>query len=198
MVPDQYAAQRARVRHTLERLPDLAASDTPLLVLAHVLCPHPPFVFAADGSRPALPIPPENFFTDGVFTRSREEYAAGYGAQLAFLNARLEAAIDRILREARRPTIIVLQGDHGPGAGWAPNDVGATDLRERFAILNAYRFPDGDQPRLHPDITPVNTFRVILNRVGGADLPLLEDRSFYATWKEPYAFVDVTARVTGR
>ena len=33
---------------------------------------------------------------------------------------------------------------------------------------------------LYPSISPVNTFRVVLNSYFGENLPLLEDKSYYA------------------
>ncbi len=59
-------------------------------------------------------------------------------------------------------------------------------------ILNAYHLPGGGGGALYPEITPVNTFRVILNAYLGDSSPLLEDRSFYSTWPHPYDFRDVT------
>jgi len=52
--------------------------------------------------------------------------------------------------------------------------------------------------RRHPydDITPVDTFRVILDQFFDAELPLLPDQSFFSTWSAPYRFVDVTDRAS--
>jgi hypothetical protein len=61
-----------------------------------------------------------------------------------------------------------------------------------MTILNAYYFPDKQYQGLHDRITPVNSFRVVLNTFFGAQIPLLEDRSFFSTWAEPYQFIDVT------
>ena len=36
---------------------------------------------------------------------------------------------------------------------------------------------------------------VILNHYFGADLPLLEDTSFFSTWERPYEFMDVSDRI---
>jgi hypothetical protein len=198
LVPDQFALHRARVEWALDHVPGLAAADEPLFVLMHVLCPHPPFVFAADGGRPPLDSPARRFFIDGEDSGPRDAYVAGYAGQLAFLNRRLVTIIDRLLAVARRPVVIVIQGDHGPGRAWAPDDGARTDVRERFAILNAYRFPEGGAADLYPSITPVNTFRVVLNRLFDVRLQRLPDRSFYAPWSAPYRFTDVTDRVTGR
>jgi hypothetical protein len=61
--------------------------------------------------------------------------------------------------------------------------------------LSAYYFPGKKYNGLHDGISPVNSFRVVLNSFFGANLPLLPDRSFYSTWSEPYRFIDVTETV---
>jgi hypothetical protein len=48
---------------------------------------------------------------------------------------------------------------------------------------------------LYPGISPVNTFRVILNTYFSAALPLLDDRSYFSRMTRPYDFIDVTERV---
>jgi hypothetical protein len=56
-------------------------------------------------------------------------------------------------------------------------------------ILNAYFFP-GKQAKdlLYPTISPVNTFRVVLNSYFGERLPLLDDKSYYAPSEETEAY----------
>jgi hypothetical protein len=41
----------------------------------------------------------------------------------------------------------------------------------------------------------VNSFRVIMNYLSDAHLPLLEDRSFFSTFIAPYRFREVTEAV---
>ena len=74
-------------------------------------------------------------------------------------------------------------------------DVHNTDLKERMSILNAYYFPGQKYEGLYGRISPVNSFRVVLNSYFGAKLRLLPDRSFFSTWPEPYQFIDVTEAV---
>lgn len=194
VLPDQFDAHRARIRFILDRLPAQAAAPGPLFVLAHVMCPHPPFVFEADGSRPAVvPTGPYGFFNDGANSRPRASYVDGYRKQVAFVNQRVDAAVAAIL--ARAPSsIIIVQGDHGPGSMWDMLDAERTNVRERFSILNAYYFPDRDYREIYDTISPVNSFRVVLNHHFGTTLPLLEDRSYFATWDALSRFTDVTDR----
>ena len=68
-------------------------------------------------------------------------------------------------------------------------------IDERMGILNAYYFPDQDYSKLYKGITPVNTFRIILNKYFGTDLDLLEDRSYFSLLSKPYELVDVTEQI---
>jgi len=108
---------------------------------------------------------------------------------VTFLNSRLKAALDRILADSERPPVILVQGDHGPGSGLNMTEMEKTDVRERYSILNAYYLP-GDAPpsQLYESISPVNTFRVVLNRYLGTKYPLLKDESYYTPFLSPYEF----------
>ena len=104
------------------------------------------------------------------------------------------AAIDRLLVRSTEPAIIIVQADHGPDAEMDPNwRINNTNLSERMSIFNAYYFNDQDYSTLYEGITPVNTFRVVLNKYFGAGLELLVDRVYFSTWNAPYSFTDVTA-----
>jgi hypothetical protein len=62
-------------------------------------------------------------------------------------------------------------------------------------ILNAYYLPGGKSAGLYPTISPVNSFRYVLNHYFGTKFPLLPDTCYYSTYQRPYRFEDVTARV---
>jgi hypothetical protein len=68
-------------------------------------------------------------------------------------------------------------------------------LKAQFKILNAYYLPNGGEKYLYDSISPVNTFRVIINAYFGEHLELLPDRSYYSNYIMPYNFVDVTDKV---
>lgn len=200
-----YALDRlASLRHS-KTSPGREASldrETPLFVFAHILAPHPPFVWDENG---AAVNPPRPFISvDGPHSMDaagREEYRRHYRGQLAHLNTRVLAAVDGILAHSRRRPVIIIQGDHGPGMGlrWDSSQPG--DTWERLSILNALYLPDDYlpknsnenpyKPNLYEKISPVNTFRMVFNRYFGATYPLLEDRSYYSPWQQPYAFVEI-------
>ena len=194
-VQDQHGAHRERILYTFDHLPGSSRLDRPVFVFAHILAPHPPFVFGRQGEE----IGSESRFTlwDGARiigedALTREEYVARYTDQLLFINSKVSEAVEAILSESSRPAIIILQADHGPRL--FPEWEGAenTSLRERFSILNAYYLPNGDGVQLYDSITPVNTFRVLFNHYFGTEFELLEDENYFSTSDRPYAFVNVT------
>jgi len=187
---------RAQVLFTLDRLGDLAARPGPKFVFAHVISPHPPFVFDADGE-PTGNDRPLNFFDGSHYlaTASQSDYIDRYRAQAAFIGDRVLRAIDEILSASTRDPVIVLQADHGPGAFLDQESLEGTDLDERLSILNAYRLPEGGDRALYPGITPVNSFRLILHHYFGVANELVGDRSHFSTDTRPFDFHDVTARL---
>ncbi len=194
-----YDGHRDRFTFILDNLEGFAEKQEPHFVFAHVVCPHPPFVIDAQGNRiyPARPYSSadaSDFFARGGTT---DEYLAGYREQLEYLNRRLMEVIPAIIKQSRRPVVILLQSDHGPGSRFDWYDYRSSYLVERFGILNAYYFHDGDYDQLYPSISPVNSFRVVKNRYFNTHLSLLEDRSIFVSWyeqdrKEDY-FVDITS-----
>jgi hypothetical protein len=191
--------RRARILASLENLPKACAgTGKPVFVYAHILCPHPPFLFGANGEHLN---PPYLYHCGGGEWRkievpgghSRLALRKGYVGQLQYLNRRMCEVVDAIKRQSSRPAVIIIQADHGtrsldftePGA-----------MKERMSILNAYLFPDGDYEALYEGITPVNSFRVVLNKFFGAALPMLPDRSYYSEATSPYRLEDVTERAT--
>jgi hypothetical protein len=171
---------RRRVLHTLDHLADATEIDAPTLVFAHINAPHDPYVFGADGQ----PVASQYGYTN-------DQFVEAYREQAAFVSRRAQQAIEEILDKSPEPPIIIVQSDHG--ACFGPYE---QNLADRMAILNAYHFPNQAYEDLYPTITPVNTFRIVLNRFFGMDYDLLDDRSYYSSSESPYDFVDVTKVVS--
>ena len=109
--------------------------------------------------------------------------------------------MSEILDRSSTPPIIVIQSDEGPypnrlraeGDDFDWRTATAAEVREKTGILNAYFLPGSGRGRLYPEITPVNSFRVVLNEYFGADLPLLPDRTIgHASDGHPYDMFDLT------
>jgi hypothetical protein len=192
----QYNLHRERIMFTLANLPDVAKMEQATFTFVHLLAPHPPFVFNAKGE----PVQPDRQFTifdgsDYTDIAGRQEYIDNYREQLIYISEQVILTVDQILSNSPEPPIIILQGDHGPGAMLDWNDIENTYLPERMAILNAYYFPDQDYGSLYPHITPVNTFRVIFNQYFQVDINTLDDQIYFSTLEKPFLLIDVTDRV---
>ena len=191
-----YDYHREMVRYTLDKLPSIAEEPGPKFVFAHILLPHPPFSFKEDGS-PNNPDEPFSINDASDFDGTVSEYIHGYGEQLKFADSVIPGVIQGILDNSTRPVVIVLQGDHGGGAYLDYDSVDANGcFMERFSILNSYYFSPGQGreeaiSQLTPDITPVNSFRVILNAYLGTDLELLPSRNYYSTTANAFNLIDV-------
>ncbi len=194
-----YARHRRRILYTLDHLADPPKSSAPVFAFVHLVCPHPPFVFRSDGRhiqpRYGYLINDGNHWRGQSEVNSVEMYRALYAEQVAFLNTRLKKVINALLSLSRRPAIILLQADHGPGSSLHWGSIDKSDVVERLTILSAYYFPNKRYDSLHESISPVNTFRVVFNRYFQSKYPLLEDKSFFSLWLKPYKFTDVTLKV---
>ncbi|MDP8213554.1 MAG: hypothetical protein P9M10_00015 [Candidatus Euphemobacter frigidus] len=185
----QHRLHRERIIHALENLPEIARDPGPLFVFAHILAPHPPFVFNEKGN----PIQLTDYYITGDAAGFRrrmgitiKEYHDYYISQLKFINKKVVEMVDGVLENSLQPPIIILQADHGPRSQYVFCDLEASNLNEGLSILNAYYLPGGGQEQLFPTITPVNTFRVIFNRYFNTSLDLLPDKSYFTDWRDDY------------
>ena len=169
----------------------------PKFVFAHLLLPHPPYVFDADG---------RVLSDEEAAERSTAEL---YKGQVDYLNSRIKAVVEPLLAlpEDERP-IIVLTADEGPypkryegdpltkgpdpDFDWSTGTV--EELRIKFGILHAMFLPDVPAEDVPPSITAVNTFRFLFGQYFGADLPLLETRTLVPMGADQ-ELVDVTERL---
>jgi hypothetical protein len=99
---------------------------------------------------------------------------------VAFAEKRMIKLVKTILDNSNPKPIIILQGDHSYAQG-----------NNRNKILNAYYLPDGGSQKIYPQITPVNTFRLIFNQYFEGNYPLLPDKAFSTGRNHPYLFTPV-------
>lgn len=179
--------RRSVVLCTFATLPEVQQTiEGPRFVFAHILVPHPPFLFGPDGE----PVDTEPDFRP-------KDWGRYYLGQLEFVNKKVEVLVDKILSEAETPPIIILQADHGSRWFREEWDPSVRPHRERCGILNAYYLPRNGKEFLYDSITPVNTFRLIFNIYFDAGYDLLQDRTYLSTLKRPYDFLDVTDALVG-
>ncbi len=176
----------AAARYQWDQLARLCREVDRNFVFAHVLLPHPPYVFRADGTPAKQP--------------------TSYAEQLRYTNDRIRDLVTCLQdRPADQQPIIVIQGDEGPyppryghdqmGFDWA--QATPSELAVKFGILDAMYLPGLPQDVAPPpaDLSSVNTFRYLLSSYFGADLPMLPDRSYTSPKPRPYDLTDVTERI---
>jgi hypothetical protein len=171
----------------LRQLHRLATAPGPKFVFAHILLPHDPYVFHADGSP-----------MSEAEAQAEDDETVLYRGHLTFVNEQIRSIVRTLLSvpEDQRP-IVILQGDEGPLACRSVDCVGtsADYLRIRLGNLMAMYLP-GVDVQLPETFSSVNTFRTVFREYFGADLPALPDRSY--TWPDNdhiYDFRDVTELV---
>ena len=156
--------RRLRVFSLLENIKELPHRNGNLFVFAHLVVPHLPYTFGPNGEVPRY---------QGK-EATHEETAAAYVDQVQFVNKQTLDVIDALIQGSESPPVIIVQSDHGPLPDLTE------DPLERLPILNAYYLPGVNMDEiLYPSISPVNSFRVVLNSYFGQDLPRLEDRSYF-------------------
>jgi hypothetical protein len=194
---NRYEEHRKAIRYALYTLGQLKDKRQPLFVFAHILSPHPPFVFKRDGTsrysvRRYSLADASDFIDEGG---TREEYLTQYPEQLHYTNLLVLEVLDQIRTNATRPTVIILQSDHGPGAHFIWRDPDHSNMTERFGILNAIAVPAGDPVPFYDTMSPVNTFRILFNYYFGTSLRTLPDESFFSSTTTPFRFLPVTHRI---
>ncbi|HET6596359.1 MAG TPA: sulfatase-like hydrolase/transferase [Anaerolineales bacterium] len=187
-----YDTHRQHIIFTFNKLQEVPALEGNYFVYAHIIAPHPPFVFDEEGQvvnhdKP-FTLNDANYY---IRDHSQKNYIAGYRRQMQYINRLVLETVDAILTRSTVPPIIILQGDHGPGAYLHWGSLEQTIPAERFGILNAYYFPSQNYTHLYPSISPVNSFRVLFDQFFGADYPLLPDRHYYSSWSYPFDFTEV-------
>jgi hypothetical protein len=191
---NQYELHRELIEYTLTKLPRLNQIQQPKIVFAHIICPHPPFIIGENGESLHIDRPfrkgDGNLYIEQGGTR--EEYISGYSGQVKYISKRIIKTLDGIIANSDRPTIIILQGDHGPASDANWENLAETNVKERYGILNAYYLSHRNDGLIYPSITPVNSYRQILNEYFNTNFELLEDRSYFNRMSQPYAFIDIT------
>src|SRR3989338_4954614 len=177
-------AMRQDILSILANLKLFDIPNRPTFIFIHVLSPHRPFIFNADGSKPKI------FESDW----GRLAYMKGYIEQVRFIGTQV-IEIANSLRRRDTSAVIIVQADHGLGyklrdylydRGRPPLEF----LDSQYGILSAIYLPHGIM--IPEEITPVNLFRYLFNNLFDAKLEVLPDRAFFSSIKEPYAFYEVT------
>ena len=161
-------------------LPKVAGATNKKFVFAHIIAPHPPYLFDKNGN-----YNPHPFI---------KEEPNGYIEQLKFINLKTIITLKKIMQNDKGSKIIVIQGDHGsrtlPVTSYLNNN--QKWVQEHYGILNAIYISKSDMSKKHIynnwKYSSVNTFRLIFNEYFKYNLSILVDDKYYVELKEPFKF----------
>jgi len=167
----------------------LSGLPQPFFYYQHLIAPHPPFSIAADGSARASRAidyaDGNHFIADRPERRAR--YLEGYREKARFVETALLAQIDAF---PRGPKIVIVHGDHGPGAQLHHESAALTCMRERLnTFVAVYSDVPGltDRFRSRPGgpFPTVNIYRAILSSLTGSEIPFLAPSARHLRWSDP-------------
>jgi hypothetical protein len=189
-----YFTHRQRILYQFEQLPEIAKMKDPTFTFVHIIAPHPPFIFGANGEA-LTPNQPFQMGDATDFTGTAEEYTYSYINQLTFINRLVEDTINGILKNSDSTPIIVLQSDHGPRLYLDYESMSDSCIKESSSNFEAFLIPDGKSQVWYPEITPANIFRVVFDSYFDTKLGLLDDKVFFIKWPDLFSFEDITDKI---
>ncbi len=187
---DTRTRQYNRVLWKFDKIAQIPNIKEPTFVFAHMITPHPPYVFDRNG----------NFLSKQELKSRKENYIE----QLIFTNNKIMSLIEKLLSHSKPSPIIILQADEGPmperyldellDFNW--RHATEKEFRQKMRILNAYYLPGVNKDILYPSITPVNSFRVIFNLYFNTNIELLPDESYaFPDERHVYELFNVTDKL---
>ena len=195
--------------YQLNQLKNIAANSSGgKFVFAHILVPHDPFYFNADGSLS------DNPSSDNQGETIKQKYIG----QVQYINGRMTSLIDEIKKNSGGKAVIVLQSDEGPypiqmndqtfDTSASDSELASGDMTKwsdnnllmKYGNLAAYDIPAASKTDLANGTDPVNVFRLIFNTYFDGKMSYLP-LCYYAYPNgraETFVYDDITARLTGK
>lgn len=186
----------------MQALKNLSAKNqktTPQFVFAHILVPHPPYVFDSNGNYPPYDVESND---NGV------DETVKYTNELNYLTLRIKDLITHIRQNSPNAAIII-QSDEGPYPKefrgpmsqdhyYDPLKLGKQQIKQKFGIFASYYMPETSSNEVAKINSSVNVFRFVLNRYFGYNLELLPDCHFATGNKfNIYNYTMVNQHLTG-
>lgn len=142
-----------------------APHTKPQFVYAHLMMPHYPYYFDRNGK----PMDPARILPEGN-NANRQDYVE----YLQYVNKKILALADHILKSSKMEPVIIIMSDHGFRHFREP-----VDRKYHFMNLNAVYLPRQQYNSFPDSLSNVNTFRVVFNEILHTKLPMLKDSSIY-------------------
>ncbi|MEO8862903.1 MAG: hypothetical protein ABI354_01115 [Candidatus Saccharimonadales bacterium] len=200
---DRTVNPRQNFEQQMTALKDIADGKNkgPQFTFAHILVPHDPYIFSADGSDPN-------------YSGGRDDYGADenvkYTNAVTYLNTRLKDEMAYI-RKHDPGAAIVIQADEGsypkdfrftltPDHFYKPTDLSLPKMQQKFGILASYYMPGLTPQEVSQQIQgSVNPFRFILSHYLGYSIDQLPNCNFSTGNKfKVFDYIQVTGKLTGQ
>lgn len=180
-----FETSRDKIMCSLDTLPTLHEEyEAPIYVFSHILLPHPPFQFGPNG---------EEIIPTKIEISDDWSNTEGYINQVKFANKKISEFVTKIKADNEN-SIILIHGDHGTGS--VNNfEISGDEIKQRMIIFNAYHLPGNPEILPYDGISPINSYRIIMNSYFEKDYQLLDDKSYFSTHNEPYDLIDVTSKL---
>ncbi len=194
--------------YKLNQLQNIANQPTGgKFIFAHILVPHDPYYFNADGSLSTTP----------VDNNTGEPVKQKYLGQVEFINNQMKGLIGKIKQNSHNTAVVLIQADEGPypmqlndeqfDSGLVGDELDNNsmlnwsdqNLQMKYGVLGAYDIPKATAADLN-QANSVNIFRVIFNTYFDAKMPYLTECSYaYPDGRsQPFVYDDITQRLTGK
>jgi hypothetical protein len=160
---DFVATHIISTNYILDHITDIPAIAGPKFAYVHLFIPHAPFVYGPDGE---IETDPGYYSGDRAGATTEAYQLKGYVNQVQYIDKRIVPILQTVISKSKNPPIIILMGDHG-----------LENLNRRTDLL-AYYLPKNGNAKLYPNISPVNSFRLIFDEYFGANYPLLPDITY--------------------
>lgn len=202
---DGAAAERAecdRLKNQLRYLETARAQESqPVFIFAHLTMPHDPITMDAEGN-----CIPHVYYPGGGM--SWPEYQSAFSGYVTFLNRRLLEIFDaNKANGGDRGLIFVIQADEGPypkrlqeQPKMIMQEFDDVEIRQKFGIINAIYWDAEKYGEPFLTETPVNNWRIILSKISGDEISLIEDERSYLMRSDSLVYdnLDVTEVFTAQ
>ena len=182
----EYQEHRNMIQCIFSELSEIKNIDEPTFVYAHIVSPHVPFVFTAEGE-PRDPVSRSDLQGD--------QDAEGYLNKVKFTNMEIRKLVNKLLYKTNESPIIIIQSDHGSDFGLDWKNLTEDTQRQRMSNFQAFYLPNENSNLMSKTSTPVNIFRIIFNTYFNENYEILPDKIYWNDYSKPYDFKDITSTI---
>ncbi len=108
---------------------------------------------------------------------SVEQEMEGYTNEIRFINKRISTISDTLIRNIKRPLVIIIQGDHGY------RFYDDRRKKDEFPNFFAVYFSNKDYRQVPDTLSNVNLFRAVMNTYFNQQIPFETNKHFFLQYK---------------